>query len=116
MILREAAFWRQHDLMEQSYRLHREGHSLGARILLRSDFETLATLIYLNVLTEQVLEGRLDFHVFAEKTTTLLLGSRNNEAMPKSIGGHTKPKQSIVREQRSAISASNRSAATVAKG
>jgi hypothetical protein len=53
--------------------------------LLRSGFETLATLIYVNVLTEQVLDGELDFHAFGDKTTTLLLGSRNNEAMPKSI-------------------------------
>jgi hypothetical protein len=30
-----------------------------------------------------VLDGRLDFHVFAE-TKTMLLESRNNETMPKS--------------------------------
>ena len=85
MMLREATFWRQHDLMEQSYRLHQEGHGLGARILLRSGFETLATLIYLNMLTEQVFDGTLDFHAFGDKTTTLLPGSRNDEVMPRSI-------------------------------
>ena len=46
-MVRELAFWREHDLMTQSYALHQNGHGLGARILLRSGFETLATLIYL---------------------------------------------------------------------
>lgn len=85
MMLREAAFWREHDLMKQSYLLFREEHVLGARILLRSGFETLAILTYLNLLTQQVLEGSLDFHAFGNKTTKLLLGSRNDEELPKSI-------------------------------
>ncbi len=84
-ILREAVFWRLHDLMTQSYALHERGHGLGARILLRSGFESLATLIYLNQLMQHVLEGTLNFHVFGEKTTTLLLGSRNNEDGPRSL-------------------------------
>lgn len=84
-MLREAVFWRLHDLMTQSYTLHQQGHGLGARILLRSGFESLATLIYLNQLMEQVLEGKLNFHAFGEKTTTLLLGSRNNEDLPRSL-------------------------------
>ncbi|MFZ2868962.1 hypothetical protein [Zavarzinia sp.] len=83
--LRELAFWREHDLMAQSYALHRQGHGLGARILLRSGFETLATLIHVNMLMRQVLEGELKFHVFAEKTSVLLLGSRNNDLMPTAI-------------------------------
>lgn len=85
LMLREAAFWREHDLMMQSYTLFREGHVLGSRILLRSGLETLATLTYLNLLTQKVLSGTLDFHSFWHKTTALLLGSRNNEEMPKSI-------------------------------
>ena len=64
-MLREAVFWRLHDLMTQSYALHQQGHGLGARILLRSGFESLATLIYVNQLMQQVLDGKLDFHVFA---------------------------------------------------
>lgn len=84
-MLREAVFWRLHDLMTQSYALHQQGHGLGARILLRSGFESLATLIYLNQLIQQVLDGKLNFHVFGEKTTTLLLGSRNNENGPRSL-------------------------------
>jgi hypothetical protein len=84
-MLREAVFWRLHDLMTQSYALHQQGHGLGARILLRSGFESLATLIYLNQLMQQVLDGKLNFHIFGDKTTTLLLGSRNNEHGPRSL-------------------------------
>jgi hypothetical protein len=64
-MLREAVFWRLHDLMTQSYALYQQGHGLGARILLRSGFESLATLIYLNRLMQQVLEGKLNFHAFS---------------------------------------------------
>ena len=85
MMLREVTFWREHDLMKQSYILYRADHILGARILLRSGFETLATLTYLNLLTQQVLDGKLDFHAFGDITTTLLLGSRSNAELPKSI-------------------------------
>lgn len=84
-MLREAVFWRLHDLMTQSYALHQQKHGLGARILLRSGFESLATLIYLSQLIEQVCEGKLDFHVFGEKTSTLLIGSRNNQDGPPSL-------------------------------
>ncbi len=85
LMLREAVFWRLHDLLTQSYALHQQGHGLGARILLRSAFESLATLIYLNHLMQQVLVGRLNFHLFSEKTAVLLLGSRNNERGHRSI-------------------------------
>lgn len=84
-MLREAAFWRMHDLLNQSYVLHQQGHGLGARILLRGAFESLATLVYLNQLIQQVLDGKLDFHVFSQKTSTLLLGSRNDTTSHKSI-------------------------------
>ncbi len=50
---------------------------LGARILLRSALETIAVLIYLNQLTRKVLSGELSFHDFSERTSTLLLGSRD---------------------------------------
>jgi hypothetical protein len=84
-MLRELSFWREHDLMVQSYALHQQGHGLGARTLLRSAFETLTTLTYLNLLIQQVLDCQLNFHLFAEKTTLLLLGSRNIEEMPNVI-------------------------------
>ena len=85
MMLREAAFWREQDLMEQSYALHQQGHGLGARILLRSGYETLATMIYINLLMSNVLDGDLGFHDFGEKTTSLLLGTRNDKDMPVAI-------------------------------
>ncbi len=84
-MLREAVFWRFQDLMQQSFALHQMEHALGARILLRSGLETLATLIYLNQLMQQVLDGQLNFFVFAEKTSALLLGRRNNVVGPKSL-------------------------------
>jgi hypothetical protein len=77
LLLREAVFWRLEDLLQQSYALHKTGHSLGALILLRSALETLATLIYLNQLTAAVLDGSLNFHTFSDKTAVMLLGSRN---------------------------------------
>lgn len=84
-VLREAAFWRITDLLTQSYALHRQEYGLGARILLRSGYETLAVLIYLNQLVGQVLEGKLNFHLFAQKTTVLLLGSRDDSTRHKSL-------------------------------
>ncbi|MFZ3032735.1 MAG: hypothetical protein WA138_01795, partial [Parvibaculum sp.] len=59
-VLRETVFWRLHDLLVQSYLLHQHRHGLGARILLRSGFETLAVLIYLNQLMQQVLDEKLN--------------------------------------------------------
>lgn len=51
LTLREAVFWRLHDLFAQSYALHLRDHILGARILLRSGLETVSTLIFLNQAT-----------------------------------------------------------------
>jgi hypothetical protein len=84
-MLREAVFWRLQDLMTQSYALHQQGYGLGARILLRSGFESLATLIYLNQLMQQVLDGKLNFHAFGKKTSVLLLGSRDGSTEHQSI-------------------------------
>ncbi|MCB5199195.1 hypothetical protein LGQ03_08075 [Loktanella sp. TSTF-M6] len=84
-LLREAAFWRATDLLTQSYELHQQGHGLGARILLRSGFETLATLIYLNQLMQKVAASELDFHEFGKKTSILLLGSRDGSTQHQSL-------------------------------
>jgi len=85
LVLREVVFWRLHDLLTQSYALHQQEYALGARILLRSGFETLATLIHLNQLTASVLDRTLGFHAYSEKTSILLLGSRNETTKHKSI-------------------------------
>lgn len=84
-LLREAAFWRVTDLLTQSYELHQQGHGLGARILLRSGVETLASLIFLNQLIQQVVDNKLDFHEFGQKTSILLLGSRDSSTNHKSL-------------------------------
>ena len=83
--LREAVSWRTQDLLEQSVALYDAGHLLGARILLRSAFETVAMLVYLNQLTRKVLGGELSFHDFSDKTTALLLGSRDESTPQKSV-------------------------------
>ena len=85
LTLRETVGWRTQDLLEQSLFLYDHAHLLGARILLRSAFETVAILIYLNQITRKVLAGTLDFHDFSEKTSTLLLGSRDNSTNHKSL-------------------------------
>ncbi|MEM7778855.1 MAG: hypothetical protein AAF697_00525 [Pseudomonadota bacterium] len=84
-MLRELTLWREHDVLVQSHALYKQGHGLGARTLLRSGLETLATLTFLNMLMQDVLDGKVDFHTFSEKTAVLLLGSRNNDAMPLAI-------------------------------
>lgn len=83
--VRECVFWRVHDLLNQAHLLHQSKHTLGSRILIRSALESVATLIHLNQLTAQVLDGALNFHVFDQKTRNLLLGSRDGSTKHKSI-------------------------------
>jgi len=85
LTLRETVAWRTQDLLEQSLLLYDSGHLLGARIILRSAFESVAMLIYLNQLIRQVLEGTLGFHEFSKKTSTLLMGSRDGSTPHKSL-------------------------------
>lgn len=53
--------------------------------MLRSALETIAVLIYLNQLTRKVLESKLSFHEFGDKTSRMLLGSRNQSTGHVSI-------------------------------
>lgn len=85
LMLREAVAWRTQDLLEQSHMLHSHKALLGARILLRSAFETIAVLIYLNQSMRAVVAGKADFHEFSKKTTQLLLGSRDKSTTITSI-------------------------------
>jgi hypothetical protein len=84
-VLREAAFWRVTDLLTQSYALHQQRHGLGARILLRSAFETLATLIYLDLNMRAVIEDQLNFHKFSRLTTRQAAGSKNEPGRPVAV-------------------------------
>lgn len=84
-VLREAAFWRVTDLLTQSLALHKQGHGLGARILLRSGFETLATLIYLNLKMQAVMDGKLNFHKFGQVTMQLVGGRKIDTEGPAAI-------------------------------
>lgn len=85
ILLREVVAWRVQDLLEQSHTLHQRSAVLGARILLRSAFETLAVLIYLNRSMRAVVMGGKDFHVFSDTTTKLLLGSKDKSTSFESI-------------------------------
>lgn len=85
LLLRESVAWRTQDLLEQSYALYLASQLLGARILLRSAFETVAVLIHLNQATRQVVAGTQDFHEFSERTTKLLLGSRDKSTPHESV-------------------------------
>ncbi len=84
-ILREAVCWRLQDLLHQSVVLYELNHGLGSRVLLRSGFETLAVLIYLNHITRQVLDRELNFHDFSEKTTSLTTGSKDGSTETSAI-------------------------------
>jgi hypothetical protein len=85
IILRETVSWRLHDLLAQSYSLHKHNHELGARILLRSGLETLAIMIYLNLHIRQVIDGSLCFDSFGTKIVKLLLGERLEPRGPEAI-------------------------------
>lgn len=83
--LRETLLYRAHDLLTQSLRLHQQGHTLGARILVRSAFETTAVLIYLNQMIEKVLTGELDFQKFSLKSAKLLTGSKDRSTELENV-------------------------------
>jgi len=85
LLLRESVAWRTQDLLEQSHTLYVASGLLGARILLRSAFETLGILVYLNQTMRDVVAGTTDFHAFSETTTRLLLGSRDKSTRYESI-------------------------------
>jgi hypothetical protein len=85
IVLRELTFWRVTDLLNQMVTLSKAGHTLGARILLRSTIETLAILIYLNQKTRAVVNGEEAFNAFSSTTSQLMLGSKNNTTKMKAI-------------------------------
>jgi hypothetical protein len=85
LVLRESVAWRLHDLLYQSLILSRQNQLLGARILLRSALETLGVLIYLNRSVRAVIAGTTNFHEFSEKTSKLILGSRNKTTSHEQV-------------------------------
>lgn len=85
LILRETLLWRMHDLGQQILVLSQQQHLLGARILLRSAIETLATLIYLNQKMDAVIARELSFFAFDELTKQLLMGSRTGATSQAAI-------------------------------
>jgi hypothetical protein len=85
LVLREVVFWRTTDLLQQSYALYKLGHLLGARILVRSALETVAVLSYVNQKTDDVVDGKLNFHEFSLLTSRMLLGSRDGSTAHETV-------------------------------
>lgn len=85
LLLRESVAWRLIDLLDQSVHLQDVEKHLGARILVRSAFETLAVLVHVNQSMRGVVSGQVDFHHFSEHVTRLLLGSRNQSTPFESV-------------------------------
>jgi hypothetical protein len=73
--------------MKQAVVLQKFGHVLGARILCRSSFETIAILIYLNDQTENLItkQPNTSYDDFSKKTAKLLLGTRNKSTNHEAI-------------------------------
>lgn len=71
--------------MEQTSALLSQGYILGAVILLRSAFETLSVLIYLNEKTEAVVRGEESFFDYCDTTSRLMLGSKNQSTRHVAI-------------------------------
>lgn len=85
LVVRETVCWRTQDLLSQSFFLWEADKILGSRILLRSAFETLAILVYLNQLMRKVVSGAEDFHEFSDKTARLLLGSKDGSTSHQAV-------------------------------
>jgi hypothetical protein len=77
LIVRECICWRTHDLLSQALLLHSHGHALGSRILIRSAFESVALLVYLNEQIRAVPRGTISFDAFQTLSMRLLMGSKN---------------------------------------
>lgn len=85
MVLRELVYWRLTDLLKQTIVLGQSENHLGAKILLRSSYETLAILIYLNQKIQAVLTETEKFNAFSDLTERLMLGSKDKSTKLESV-------------------------------
>lgn len=85
ILLREAAAWRFHDLLEQIVFLLKSNHISGSQILMRSAYETMAILVYLNGIMKTAIASVNEFKEFSKKTTQLLLGSKDEMTLFEAI-------------------------------
>lgn len=85
LLLRELVSWRFCDLMKQSVLLEKNNYFLGSRIIIRSGIETLTMLIYCTQKMENIVRVGSGFHEFSQKTTKLLLGSKDERTNFSSI-------------------------------
>jgi len=85
LVIRELVFWRHIDLLNQVVFMIKNDHILGARILLRSAFETIGILIYLNQRMNSLSEGLISYDEFESMTKRLLLGTKRSESKFEAI-------------------------------
>lgn len=85
LVIRELVFWRLTDLIDNTLLLLGQSHVLGARILLRSAYETLGVLIYLNQKIDSLIDGKNSFSDFNKITVRLMLGAKSDYSDVKSI-------------------------------
>jgi hypothetical protein len=89
IVLRELVSWRLVELLEQTALLLNQGHTLGAVVLVRSAFETLSVLIYLNEKTAAVVGEGASFFDYCETTSRLMLGSKDKSTPQSAININT---------------------------
>ena len=87
LVIRELLYWRLIDLLEQSLELSKLKFVLGSRILLRSAFETVGVLIFLNSKIKSLVCGNMHYNDFENVTLRLMLGTRreDKEVTPYNI-------------------------------
>jgi hypothetical protein len=111
VMLREALGWRTHDLLTQATVLLKSEHVLGCRILIRSAFESIALLAYLNLQMRKVVEGEMTFYDFSDKTTQMMLGSKDKSTPHESVNiitviAHVEKRFAGIKEMYGALSES----------
>lgn len=85
IVLRELVSWRFVDLLSQALILEKLGKHVGSRILIRASIETLAMMLYTIRKMESIVRTGDGFHQYSDKTTRLLIGSRNEHTKYEAI-------------------------------
>lgn len=82
-VIREITLYRAYDLLRST--TEDSLSSISRKLLIRASIETIAMLIYLNTITQKVIDCKLDYFEFEESTIRLTLGSKTIEKFPVPI-------------------------------
>lgn len=85
IVLRELTSWRFVDLLSQAVILEKIGKHVGSRILIRASIETLSVMLYTIRKMENIVRTGDGFYQYSDKTTRLLIGSRNEHTKHEAI-------------------------------